>query len=300
MVIAQLRHFQLATSGAQLLLFVLAAQLESQLAWLICLPLMAALSLLAWLAALKKYRTIGDTPTSKIASAAQGYVELLGTGDHFVENQPVISQLGRGPCLWYRYSIEEKDHDGDWHTVESGESDASFLLRDGTGECAIDPAGAEIITEHKKTWGGSRARYNEWLLLRNDALYVLGSFQTESGATAAFDAHAEQNALLASWKENLPELHARFDLNGDGVLDEQEWLLARRAARREVAHKEQSLRAQGDAHVLRQPSDGKMFVISNLPPEKLARRYLYWVWGNLFLFFAGLAGFAWVLQHPTQ
>jgi len=35
--------------------------------------------LIAWLAALKRYRVIADTPTAVLRSAAQGYVELLGT-----------------------------------------------------------------------------------------------------------------------------------------------------------------------------------------------------------------------------
>lgn len=291
------RHVQLATSGAQILLFVLAAQLESRLGWLICLPLIATLSLIAWLAVLKKYRAISNTPTSRVASAAQGYVELIGRGDYFVPNQPVISQLTQTNCLWYRFSVEKKDHDGDWHTEESGSSDDSFLLRDETGDCNIDPEGAEIITQHKKHWTSGYHRYTEWMLLKNDVIYVLGTFRTEGGSTAEFNAHAERNALLTEWKKNMPDLHRRFDLNGDGELDETEWMLARRAAKREVERKAQEIRSQSDVNVLSKPIDGKLFVISNLTPEKLARHYLYWVWGNLFLFFAGLAGFGWVLQH---
>lgn len=291
------RHIQIATSGAQILLFVLAAQFESRLGWLICLPLIALLSLVAWLAVLKKYRAISDTPTSKIASAAQGYVELIGRGDYFVASSPLISRLTHKPCLWYRFSVEHKDHDGDWHTVESGSSDDSFQLRDDTGACNIDPEGAEIITQHKETWTSGFHRYTEWMLLKNDAIYVLGGFRTEGGSTAEFNPHEEENQLLAAWKKDMPTLHQRFDLDGDGALNETEWMLARRAAKREVRQKAQEVRSQADVNVLGKPRDGQLFVISNLTPEKLARRYLYWIWGNLALFFIGLVGFGWVLQH---
>lgn len=291
------RHVQLATSGAQILLFVLAAQFESRIGWLICLPLIAALSLVAWLAVLKKYRAIDDTPTSKIASAAQGYVELTGRGDYFVSDAPLVSPLTHTNCLWYRFRIERKDHEGDWHTEESGCSDDSFLLRDDTGVCNIDPESAEIITQHKKNWTSGFHRYTEWMLLKNDAIYVLGAFHTEGGSTAEFNAHQEQNALLAEWKKNMPDLRQRFDLNSDGVLDETEWTLARRAAKREIEHKAQEVRSQADVNVLSKPDNDQLFVISNLTPEKLARHYLYWVWGNSILFFIGLGGFGWVLQH---
>ena len=298
MVISQLRNFQFATSGVQLLLFVLAAQLESRLAWLICLPLMALLSLAAWLAALKKYRTIEDTPTSKIASAAQGYVELIGKAACFIEKQPITSPLGHTPCLWYRYSIERKDHDGDWNTVESGDSSMSFLLRDDSGQCSIDPDGAEILSQHKKIWTSGRYRYHEWLLLEHDSLYVLGDFQTLSGVLSVLDRRVETGALLAKWKEDMPALQARFDLNQDGMLDEQEWMLARRAARREVGNIVAEVQTRGDVNVVQKPVDGRMFVISNLMPEQLKWHYLRWVWGNFILFFLGVGGFAFVLQRP--
>lgn len=291
------RHIQLITSGAQILLFVVGAQLESRLGWIVCLTIMAAISQYAWLSALQKYRAITSTPTSKIASAAQGYVELMGRGLPASVELTIFGKLTHLPCLWYRYNIEHKDHDGDWHSIESGTSENTFVLRDDTGDCVIDPDHADILTQHKQQWTSGFHRYTEWQLLKNDALYVLGEFRTQGGSTAEFDLHAEHNALLAEWKKNMPDLHARFDLNGDGQLDEQEWMLARRAAKREVAKKQTEVHNQSDVHILSQPRDDKLFVISNLSPEKIARHYLYWVWGNLLLFFGGLIGLGWVLQH---
>ena len=111
-----------------------------------------------------------------------------------------------------------------------------------------------------------------------------------------FDSRAELNALLAEWKQDKPALHARFDLNNDGELDMNEWLLARQAAKREVEKKKRDAHAQPDIHLIGQPRDGKLFLISNLTPEKLSRRYLLWSWAHVVIFFGALSGIGWVLQ----
>lgn len=291
-------YAQLVTSGTQLLLLSVAAQLESRMGWLVCLSSMATISVFAWLSALRRLRAIRDTPTSKIASAAQGYVELIGRGQQFGET-PLISKLRQLPCLWYRFKIEEqyKTKNGhSWRTVDSGESEDSFLIRDGTGECVVDPEQAEISTNHRDQWQTGDHRYTEWKLLKEDSLYVIGEFRTQGGSTLTFDTRAELNALLAEWKKDMPALHARFDLNQDGVLSMDEWLLARQAAKREVAKKVRAAQAQPDIHIIGQPRDGRLFLISNLTPDKLERRYLLWTWAHLVIFFGALGGFGWLLQ----
>lgn len=298
-MLERLRQIQLATSGAQLLLVLVAVQLESRPGWIVCLSIMSLISVFAWQSALSKYRTIQNTPTSKVASAAQGYVELMGRGYSLVGNAPLLGKLSKFPCLWYRYRIEHKDHEKEWHTIESGESDETFLLRDDTGECFIDPEHAEIITHIRQQWITGAHRYTEWLLKKEDPLYVLGEFRTQGGGALTFDVRAEHNALLAEWKQNMPELKARFDLDQDGELSEAEWMLARRAAKREVDKRIVAAQAQPDIHLISKPPDGKLFLVSNLTPTKLARRYLYWVWGNLVIFFAGLAGIGWVIQFTA-
>ena len=44
-----------------------------------------------------------------------------------------------------------------------------------------------------------------------------------------------------------------------------------------------------------QPQDGRLFLISNLPQEKLERRYWFWVWAHLAIFFGALGGLGWIL-----
>lgn len=287
-------YAQLVTSGAQLLLLFVGFQLESREGWLGSLSAIALVSFFAWLSALHRLRTIRDTPTSKIASAAQGYVELAGRGRPFGDT-PLISKLRGLPCLWYRYKVERHTTEDKWETVENGESPDSFVLRDDSGDCVVTPEQAEIVTKHRDRWTEGEYRYTEWKLIQDDRLYVIGEFRTRS-LGAEFDVRAELNALLAEWKRDRPALHARFDLDDNGELDMKEWALARQAAKREIGKKRNSALTQPDIHLLCLPHDGKLFLISNLTPEKLSRRYLFWSWMHLAIFFAALTGIGWLLQ----
>jgi hypothetical protein len=289
------QYAQLVTSGAQLLLLFIGIKLESREGWLGCLALIALISFFAWLSALYRLRAVRDTPTSKVASAAQGYVELIGRGRPYGDT-PLISKLRVLPCLWYRYQIERRTSKDQWESVDSGESDDSFVLRDDSGDCVVDPEQAEIITKHRDQWTENDYRYTEWKLIPNDSVYVIGEFRTQNGALE-FNSRAELNALLAEWKKDMPALHARFDLNNDGELDMKEWMLARQAAKREVAKKIREAQAQPDLHIIGQPRDGKLFLISNLTPDRLSRRYLFWSWAHLVIFFSALGGLGWLLQQ---
>jgi len=287
-------YAQLVTSGAQLLLLFAGIYLGSREGWLGCLSVMALVSFFAWLSALKRLRAIRGTPTSRVASAAQGYVELIGRGKPFA-GTPLISKLRVLPCLWYRYKVEHRTSQDKWESLDSGESSDSFVLRDDSGECVVDPEYAEIITKHHDHWQDADYRYTEWKIINNDTLYIIGEFRTRSGAVE-FDSRAELNALLAEWKRDKPALHARFDLNNNGELDMNEWMLARQAAKREVAKMRREVHAQPDLHLIGQPRDGKLFLISNLTPEKLSRRYLFWSWAHVVIFFGALGALGWLLQ----
>ena len=89
------------TGTAHVLILAITAKIERPEAWSWALLAMAVVSFFAWLGNYRRYRQIHDLPTSKIASAAQGYVELLGRGD-LIDGTPVISKLGRQRCCWYR------------------------------------------------------------------------------------------------------------------------------------------------------------------------------------------------------
>jgi hypothetical protein len=292
------RQYAQLLTGAQLLLVLAGIQLNTRNAWLVVLALIALISVFAWLSVLHRLRAVRDTPTSKIASAAQGYVELTGHGQTIGE-LPLISKLRNFPCVWYRYKIEQLDSEKDWRTLESDESFDSFILHDGTGECVVDPEQAEIITRHRDVWTQGNYRYTEWTLIKQDLLYVIGQFKTQSGSTSEFDTRTELNELLTEWKKDMPGLRARFDLNNDGELDMQEWQLVRQAAKREVAKSRRAVQAQPELHFVTRPVDGKLFLISNLSQDNLSRRYGLWAWAHLVIFFAALAGAGWVLKQGS-
>lgn len=288
-------YAQFLTSGGQLMLLFAGFHFGSRNAWLWCLGLMATISLFAWQSTLRRYRLICGTPTSRVASAAQGYVELQGRAA--AHGEPILGHCSLLPCLWYRYQVERKNGDTEWRTVSSGQSEAPFLLVDDSGRCVVDPRGAEIISRHKEIWQRGEERYTEWTLLKDDPLYALGAFQTRAG-----DHGLNHNELvkqvLQEWKADPATLHQRFDLNGNGMLDMEEWLLARQAAKREAHKRLAAARAQPDTHFMLRPRDGRLYLISNLPPEQLARRYLRWAWLHLAFFCGSVGGMVWWLAQP--
>lgn len=298
-MLIQLRqeYGQFITSGAQLFVLAIGVKTETRAGWLVSLGLLAVIGLIAWTSTFRRRRAINDTPTSRIASAAQGYVELSGQG-RALDDPPLYAPLTHGPCLWYRFQIEERTGQNKWQTIDSGESDVPFILEDGSDRCVIDPEGAEILTRHRQTWQENGYRKTEWMFRLDDPLYVLGDFRTLGGAALDLDAKRDLGLLLSEWKKNRTDLLRRFDLDRDGALSENEWLLARQAARREVARQHQEARAADDVHTLRRPESGQLYLISNLDPREIARRYLGWSLFHLATFFAALAALPWAWQLP--
>ncbi len=261
--------------------------------WLGSFGGIALLNLWGWLEALSWRRAILDTPTSRIASAAQGFVELVGDAQPLADTL-LLSPFTRLPCLWYRFSVERR-HNGEWRRDEQGESDLPFLLEDVSGRCEIDPLGAEILTSHKETRTEGDERHTEHLLLKGDRLYVLGEFVSYSGAQRLLDRRRDIGDLLAEWKADQTALHQRFDLDRSGAIDDKEWQLARNAAEREVERKHQEIRAQPTSHRLQKPGSNRPYLIANQPPEKLGRRYGWLSGAHFVLLLAGLTGFAWAI-----
>ncbi len=287
------QYAQLITSGGQLFLLFAGFHLGSRDGWLWSLGGIAVISLFAWYSALHRYRMISGTPTSRIASAAQGYVELAGRARP--HGDPILGKYSLLPCLWYRYKVERKNSKNEWSTESSGESEAPFCIDDGSGICVIDPRGAEILTQHKDTWQIADHRYTEWKLIQQDNLYALGEFRTLGGSSDPVTRNDLVKQVIAEWKKDNADLMRRFDLDGNGHLDIDEWMLARQAAKREADKRLTAARNEPDTHFLRQPQDSRLFLLSNLSPARLARRYAIWAWAHLTFFFSTLAGVAWVL-----
>ena len=281
-------YANLALGGGNLLILLLGFQLHSRIGWQISLVLVGLTSFWAWYANLKRYRTVADTPTSRIASAPQGYVELVGRGQQ-PPGASLVSPISGLPCLWYRYRVERKNDDR-WEHVESGISHDTFGISDGSGQVLIDPDGAEIFTSRKQVSNAGGYRKTEWTLIEGETIYVIGEHVTLGGPNAVLDKKSDLATLLAEWKRDKTALLARFDVNRDGEISLDEWARARQAASDEVDRTHLDIRLKDGIHLIRQPSHGRPFLIANREVTALVRHFRLWSWGHLVLIMAALLG----------
>jgi len=285
-------YANLITSCGHLVLLFVAARIDQPWAWVTCLALISFISFCAWMSNFRRGRAIADTPTSKIASAAQGYVELIGHASSAPEYR-IARASGSLPCVWYRFVTYRKGADDKWQEVARGVSDSVFALEDGSGICMVDPEGAEVTTTHRHTWYEGDYKNVEEQLFPSDELYALGDFTTIGGASSALSLNDDVSALLAEWKKDHPNLLKRFDLDGDGQVGMREWELARRAAVREVQKQHREIRQRDGVHVMRAPQTG-LYLLSNLSPQHLKRRYVLWGWFHLLVFFTAAGASAYL------
>jgi hypothetical protein len=284
-----------ALGGGNLLILLLGFQLHSPLGWQISFALVGLSSFWAWHVNLKRYRTVADTPTSRIASAPQGYVEFVGRG-----RQPpggtLLSPITGLPCLWYRYRVERLN-DKRWEHVESRVSHDTFGADDGSGSVLIDPDGAEIMTSHKQVSISGGYRRTEWRLIEGETVYVIGEHVTLGGPNAVLDKKADLATLLTEWKQDKAKLLARFDANRDGEISLDEWERARQAASVEVDRVHLDIRLKDGIHLMRQPAHGQPFLIANREVTELVRHFRLWSWAHLVLMLGTLLGL--MLVNPS-
>jgi E3 Ubiquitin ligase len=293
--------------------------------WLLVAGLAAAAVYSFWYAfkAWAKNRAIEDTPTSRVRSAAQGYVELCGHGQP-PPNAECKGPLTGLPCTWWRYKIEERRSSGrsrSWTTVQGDTSAVPFVLDDGTGKCLIDPRGAEVYPSASDVWYGpsdwpeyripngsgilgrladalltDKYRYTEHRLQTNEQLYAIGAFRSLGGA-GVDDPDAAAAELLRQWKQDQAGLLARFDINHDGALSSAEWEQARAAARRQVIDHRMSETRAPSLNVLAHPADGRAFLLAASDGESLAQRFRRRALAGVGGFVGSSAALAWMLSH---
>lgn len=244
--------------------------------WTICLSLIAAIGLFASAASYLRARAIADIATSRIGSAAQGYVEVMGKAKAD-PSELIFTPYSHIACIWYRYRVYSREEPrGEWRQIDSGSSHTTFEISDGTGACRVDPEQAEVMAPEQRVTYRDGDKLVEEMLFAGSLIYVLGDYTTVHGGEAALSVSADVSALLTSWKNDPVQLKKRFDLDGNGEIDLREWELARRLATRTVEKQHREIRQLGDLNILRAPTDGRMFLISTLPPHKTRRRYLWW------------------------
>lgn len=268
------------------------------------------------LTSLRSARIIEDTPTSKIRSAHQGYVELIGYAKAGSE-QPLFSGLSNTPCLWYRYNIERYESSGknsSWRSIERKTSEQTFVLNDGTGDCFVYPARAEVSTLRKKVWKGSerhprgstnshslfgsRYRYTEEILCADDLLYIIGQFQTRHPPSASELQSKAMTDILNDWKQDYDQLVARFDRNGDGEIDIKEWDLVRAEARRKAQRQYHKQTPPSAIHTISySPSRRQPYMIASSEPNSLSKRFRWQAFFMLLASLGGTAAFVWLLAQ---
>lgn len=270
--------------AAYLLLLAVAAQSNNLRVWTVCLALAALVSLVAWAGNYRRNRAIADLPTSRIASAAQGYVELYGRAVPDPEHL-IVSPFSAVRCVWYRFQVFQRYERRNWRLTHEGSSHETFVISDGSGQCFVDPDHAEVIKpERRVSYAADYKRVED--ILFAGPIYVLGEFTTVGGANMPLNQKEDVSALLAEWKRDKAGLLERFDLDGNGEIDLKEWELARRAAAREVEKQHRELRAASGVHVMRAPANGRLFLLSSLSPQRLKRRYLLLCWLHGLVFVA--------------
>ena len=66
--------------------------------------------------------------------------------------------------------------------------------------------------------------------------------------------------------------------------------------RRGVEPMHQKARRQSELHALRRPQNGRLYLISSLSPQQVARRYRWWSAAHLVIFFGAMTGMASALR----
>ena len=238
----------------------------------------------------RRYRFMDGTATSKIRSAAQGYVELKGLGE-WLPKDSIVSPFSKSRCIWYHCTIDKRERSGKrttWTNVSDDCSEHLFRLVDDTGSCIIDPDHAHVIPESDITWYGSdldsqlrapksnafirlssgRYRFRERLIRPASNLYALGWFRTHYSNPSDEFISMRVEELIKQWKLQPHRYLAKFDLDKNGKIQKEEWRAIRAAARREVLAQMQ--RENSEQHVLGNPKDGKHpFVLSATMEEDL-------------------------------
>lgn len=251
----------------------------------------ALIGLFVGFKSLRRYRLIENVPTARVRSAHQGYVELIGRAV-MLDGEPVVAPLSHLQCCWFSYRVEKRG-DKHWRTVQSGASDALFLLRDDTGDCVIDPEGAEVDSIHNRTWYDGRYRYREIRLMDGDPLYAIGWFRSHRDGGSGETLAQLTADLLRRWKQRPDTLRQRFDHNRDGTVDVEEWQDARAVAEREAEAQLGEREPIPVRHLLSKPARGA-FLLANRDQNALVRRHKWLAGIGLTVFLLG-GGFATLL-----
>ena len=241
----------------------------------------------------QSYRHIADTPTSRIASAAQGYCELQGWAE-WMSGDELLSPFSQQRCVWYCCRIETHDSGhtiGHWQEQSCEKSDELFIIKDETGDCIVLPQGAKVIASSQRRWYGNqevdrynsasknagwiqwlgpgkRYRFTEELILVADNLYVLGDFKTEKNHLHEVELKKRINEKLTLWKQQPHRYLKGFDFDNNNKIQGAEWNRIREHAKQEVLQQ-----SRQQIHTIRKPTvNNEPYLISALTETELVTK----------------------------
>ncbi|HSI38851.1 MAG TPA: hypothetical protein VK946_07255 [Methylotenera sp.] len=249
---------------------------------LVALSLSALVAMLVWAFNFKRLLSISEIPTSTIAAAAQGYVELSGKSKSIL---PMRSPIRGVDCVWFRMWVYVRDSNHMWRLAQYNASEQLFEMQDLTGRCRIDPKGAEILAASRYVRVQNDHKYIEDVLFSDKPIYVLGDLDTGSQINTEAEIYQDVGKLVTQWKRSKLKFLQQFDLNRDGAVDMQEWELAREKAYAEVKLKHE-IRAKNEVHLISQPRNNRLFLISGISPHMLRQSYKNWAIVHFMLFSA--------------
>ncbi|MBS3758872.1 MAG: hypothetical protein KGY61_09435 [Desulfobacterales bacterium] len=234
-------------------------------------------------------RMVENTPTSKIRSQSMGMTELSGKARPYYDlrTSHTLTRCIFFVCRYYRY--HRADNGGQWkqvRTISSGK--LPFYIEDDTGRVLINPKGAFYsLTRFRQTVRGRfipalaiklddpNSRVIEEMIPIGANIYVLGSAQLQRHGKT----HRERLMdRLRSVKRD-PSQMARYDRDGDGHIDAEEWDAARADIENNVyAESLTSDKGAYETVVIEKPNFGLLPFIVADSEEGLLRKFAIRSW----------------------
>jgi len=219
-------------------------------------------------------RAVRDTATSKISALPAGFTEVCGTAKRYPNFGAIYQSLRvreKGKRLkdvaWLFFNSNQRLSSGlptafgDKLSLDQF-SCFPFYIDDGTGMVYVDPLNAKVIVNTKR-WNDGDYVYEETAINDGDFVYCLGT-----AGRANKDINAEINEALKEARASKYFMH-EYDINGDGVISQEEWNIARKKITEEVLNRNAAANKNVFTNTIKKGSDNKIFIISNKSEKEL-------------------------------
>ena len=242
----------------------------------------------------QRFRFISDTPTSRIASAPQGYIELNGLGEQ-LPGAVITSPFSGRSCIWYHCIVEKRkqvNRHNTWVEESNEKSDQIFKLEDESGHCLVDPEDARVIPTENEVWYGSnlqsknlpfknrgwffnriggmgKYRFTEKLIPIAEPVYVIGRLKTVTRNINEQTLKQQTEKMLRTWKMQPERFLRKFDLDKNGKIAGKEWQVIREHAERKVLEMHQT---QAENVISKPEEPNQPFIVSAIPEETLLKQ----------------------------